>query len=169
MTLCEVLWWNHSRSVTKNLTPYRFNSAGWGYTVRTLILTLFDHFHFRPTSGLLSSQDLTYCHKRESPVMVLFQMNVQTSSNLLLRQVMWGTYFSDMRPKSCLSCQIYGESISNPHQSSMCPELQIWTSCEQTNSRRLFQKTHFQFSFPRSSQQIFWTGECALLTCWSWG
>ena len=30
MTLCEVLWWNHSRSVTKNLTPYRFNSAGWG-------------------------------------------------------------------------------------------------------------------------------------------
>ena len=29
-TLCEVLWWNHSRSVTKNLTPYRFNSAGWG-------------------------------------------------------------------------------------------------------------------------------------------
>ena len=29
-TLCEVLWWNHSRSVTKNLTPHRFNSAGWG-------------------------------------------------------------------------------------------------------------------------------------------
>ena len=29
-TLCEVLWWNHSQSVTKNLTPYRFNSAGWG-------------------------------------------------------------------------------------------------------------------------------------------
>ena len=27
----------------------------------SLILTPFDHFHFRPTSGLLSSQDLTYC------------------------------------------------------------------------------------------------------------
>ena len=30
MTPCEVAWWYHSRSVTKNLTPYRFNSAGWG-------------------------------------------------------------------------------------------------------------------------------------------
>ena len=30
MTPCEVVWWYHSRSVTKNLTPYRFNSAGWG-------------------------------------------------------------------------------------------------------------------------------------------
>ena len=30
----------------------------------SLILTPFDHFHFRPTSGLLSSQDLTYCHRR---------------------------------------------------------------------------------------------------------
>ena len=30
----------------------------------SLILTPFYHFHFRPTSGLLSSQDLTYCHKR---------------------------------------------------------------------------------------------------------
>ena len=30
MTLCEVLWWKLSRSVTKNLTAYRFNSAGWG-------------------------------------------------------------------------------------------------------------------------------------------
>ena len=27
----------------------------------SLILTPFDHFHFRPTSGLLSSQDLTQC------------------------------------------------------------------------------------------------------------
>ena len=27
----------------------------------SLILTPFDHFHFRPTSGLLSSRDLTYC------------------------------------------------------------------------------------------------------------
>ena len=27
----------------------------------SLILTPFDHFHFRPTSGLLSSQDLAYC------------------------------------------------------------------------------------------------------------
>ena len=31
----------------------------------SLILTPFDHFHFRPTSGLLSSQDLTYCHIAE--------------------------------------------------------------------------------------------------------
>ena len=29
-TLCEVLWWKLSRSVTKNLTAYRFNSGGWG-------------------------------------------------------------------------------------------------------------------------------------------
>ena len=27
----------------------------------SLILTPIDHFQFRPTSGLLSSQDLTYC------------------------------------------------------------------------------------------------------------
>ena len=32
----------------------------------SLILTPFHHFHFRPTSGLLSSQDLTYCHVRSS-------------------------------------------------------------------------------------------------------
>ena len=31
----------------------------------SLILTPFDHFHLRPTSGLLSSQDLTYCHNDE--------------------------------------------------------------------------------------------------------
>ena len=30
MTLCEVLWWKLSRSVTKNLTANRFNSGGWG-------------------------------------------------------------------------------------------------------------------------------------------
>ena len=30
MTLCEVLWWKLSRSVTKNLTAYRFNSGVWG-------------------------------------------------------------------------------------------------------------------------------------------
>ena len=30
MTLCEVLWWKLSRSVTKNLTAYRFNSGRWG-------------------------------------------------------------------------------------------------------------------------------------------
>ena len=30
MTLCEVLWWELSRSVTKNLTAYRLNSGVWG-------------------------------------------------------------------------------------------------------------------------------------------
>ena len=34
----------------------------------SLILTPFDHFHFRPTSGLLSSQDLTYCHMRKEAI-----------------------------------------------------------------------------------------------------
>ena len=29
-TLCEVLWWELSRSVTKNLTAYRLNSGVWG-------------------------------------------------------------------------------------------------------------------------------------------
>ena len=30
MTLCKVMWGDHSQSVTKNLTPYRFNFFGWG-------------------------------------------------------------------------------------------------------------------------------------------
>ena len=29
-TLCKVMWGDHSQSVTKNLTPYRFNFFGWG-------------------------------------------------------------------------------------------------------------------------------------------
>ena len=30
MTLCKVMWGDHSQSVTKNLTPYRFNFFEWG-------------------------------------------------------------------------------------------------------------------------------------------
>ena len=39
----------------------------------SLILTPFYHFHFRPTSGLLSSQDLTYCPNKMDKFSEKFQ------------------------------------------------------------------------------------------------
>ena len=54
-TPCEVLWWYHSQSVTKNLTPYRFNSVFvWIHIVCDRYTLEYAHFTYFNTIGPLS-------------------------------------------------------------------------------------------------------------------
>ena len=66
------------------------------------ILTPFDHFHFRPPLGLLSSQDLTLCHNRFKVV----RMNM-----IVQWLIFW--YLASLAPPP-LTCE-YIHSIGHRH------------------------------------------------------